>query len=153
MKVGAKKVDGLYLNDNPSFYYCYLLCVNTHPMCHASVYPQFPHFSLSAWCWLSIRNIYSAADVMKRHRPSFATWIFVYRSTDVINTPNYRSLLCEIYQVYRSFIIFIKHFEVSNVRILQGQQKFVPFHQSSFLIWGKEIEKRKPWSSAFFAFL
>ena len=28
----------------------------------------------------------------------------------------------------------IKHFEVSNVRILQGQQKFVPLHLSSFLI-------------------
>ena len=60
--------------------------------------------------------------------------MLIYRSTRISNMPNYRSLQRWILLVYRSFIIVIKHFEVSNVRILQGQQKFVPLHQSSFLI-------------------
>ncbi|WP_438639033.1 hypothetical protein, partial [Muribaculum intestinale] len=65
---------------------------------------------------------------------TFLIGMLIYRSTRISNMPNYRSLQRWILLVYRSFIILIKHFEVSNVRILQGQQKFVPLHQSSFLI-------------------
>lgn len=58
----------------------------------------------------------------------------IYRSSRILNMPKYRSLQGEILRIYRSFAISLELFEVSHVRILLGQQKFVPLHQSSFLI-------------------
>lgn len=38
--------------------------------------------------------------------PTFTTEMSVYRSSHILNIPNYRSLQCKNLPIYRSFIIF-----------------------------------------------